>query len=571
MEKQDVSRPPSETGNDLEALRTELAATKLQCNKLARALRVSEKQNDILKLNVDTQASINKTIANEKIKQEMYVRLLLQSFPDIILVFDEKMKFLFGTNSITNIIDIQDISILQGRELDAIVERYDPPVFNQELITLIKKIIANPDGDYHNGKLEISVKKSKYDINVLPFYKEEGIFAGVLVLINDITELFQAKEEAESANKAKSDFLANMSHEIRTPMNAILGLLNSIGQDPLTERQKKLLFNIKKAGNSLLSIINDILDFSKIEAGKLVLAPDNFDLHALLENISSLISVTAKEKNLKFSFAMSQALPQAIFADENRLRQMINNLLVNAVKYTNEGSVSFHAHVKNGNLRFDIADTGLGIKNEDINKLFSPFEQLDLRKNKNIIGTGLGLAITKHICDAMNGRITVDSVYGKGSTFSLEIPFVAGYLPQEAPEENYREIKLPESAQILVVDDIDVNLIVAEAILNDYGIKPDLAMSGISALEKIAKKRYEIIFMDQMMPDMDGIETTARIRQYDDYYKSIPIVALTANALSGVEESLLQAGFSDYLSKPIDTELMHKCLVHWLKNEKRIP
>ncbi len=564
MENQDASVI---TKKEYDALKAELVALKTEKNKLARELRVSENRSAVFKLNVDTQASINKTIANEKIRQEMYVRLLLESCPDIILVFDENLKLLFGTSSVTSIIDIADTSILQGRELDAIVERYAPSAFTDEVVAAAKTIIRDGAAEKKETKLEVAAASARYDVNVLPFYKEDGVFAGVLIIIHDITELDRAREDAEKANRAKSDFLANMSHEIRTPMNAILGLLGSLEQDPLTGKQKNFLYNIKKAGNSLLSIINDILDFSKIEAGKLILTPDNFDLYELLDNIASLISVAAREKDLRFSYTLSDDLPRVIYADENRLRQIINNILVNAVKYTPSGSVKLDVYVKDSMLHFDITDTGIGIKSEDIDKLFSPFEQLDLRKNKKVIGTGLGLAITRHICHAMKGAINIHSVYGKGSTFSLTLPLQLGQLNDEAEKHSEPFFKAAPDAKILLVDDIDINLIVGEAILNHYEIKPDMVLSGAEALKMIAQKRYDMIFMDQMMPDMDGVETTEKIREYDEYYKNVPIVALTANVLSGVEQTLLAAGFSDYLSKPIDSDLMNRCLAKWLGNK----
>lgn len=552
---------------DYEQLKSELKAVTVERNRLARELRASENRNDVFKLNASTQLSVNKTIESEKIKQEMYVRLLLESCPDIIFVFDENLKFLLGTNSIRNIIPIEDTTILQGRELDSIIERYHPEAFSEDLIHAVKGMIKSEEKRAPDTKFEITTEAQRYDANILPFYKDSGGFAGVLVIIHNITELYMAKVEAENANSAKSDFLANMSHEIRTPMNAILGLLGSISQDPLTERQQTFLYNIKKAGQSLLSIINDILDFSKIEAGKLTLAPTDFDLYALLDNIGSLIAVSASEKNLTYRYTKSADLPKVIFADENRIRQIINNILVNAVKYTPAGSVRLDAYVKEDLLCIDVTDTGIGIKKEDVEKLFSPFEQLDLRKNKHVIGTGLGLAITRHICDAMKGRIYVESEYGVGSKFCIELPLTVGMITSAA-EEEIMEFKSSPDTKALVVDDLDINLMVAEAILNEYDISPDLALSGAEALKMIESKRYDIIFMDQMMPDMDGIETTAKIREFDEYYSSVPIVALTANALSGAQEIFFKAGFNDYLSKPIDISLMNKCLARWLTPQK---
>ncbi len=547
----------------VEGLKQELAALRIERNKLARELRASNNNNEVLKLNMSSQADIFKTLENEKSKQDVYVSLLLQSCPDSILVFDEKLRILLCTNSIVNIIDIPDPVLLQGRDLSDMVGRYAPPVFTPEVVSSIENMAASGEAKARK-QVEVVIAEGCYDVTILSFDKGAGIFAGVLVVVHNITELATARVSAENANRAKSDFLANMSHEIRTPMNAILGLLSSVGHDPLTERQKSYIAHIKNSGNSLLNIINDILDFSKIEAGKFTLSPCNFDLHALLNNIGSLSQVTAREKKLKFTVTLSDDVPKTIFADDNRLRQVLNNIISNAIKYTQEGSVALDVFVGGEMLNFQVTDTGIGIRKEDIAKLFSPFEQLDLRKNKNVIGTGLGLAITRHICDSVGGSISVSSEYGRGSTFSIKIPLIVGVMEEAASDDGAACVVSFPDSRVLVVDDLDINLLVAEALLGEFEIKPDLALSGGLALDMIAQNRYDIIFMDQMMPEMDGIETTGNIRRYDDYYAAVPIVALTANALTGVKDTLLAAGFSDYLSKPIDVTLLHKCLAKWL-------
>ena len=547
----------------VEGLKQELAALRIERNKLARELRASNNNNEVLKLNMSSQADIFKTLENEKSKQDVYVSLLLQSCPDSILVFDEKLRIQLCTNSIVNIIDIPDPVLLQGRDLSDMVGRYAPPVFTPEVVSSIENMAASGEAKARK-QVEVVIAEGCYDVTILSFDKGAGIFAGVLVVVHNITELATARVSAENANRAKSDFLANMSHEIRTPMNAILGLLSSVGHDPLTERQKSYIAHIKNSGNSLLNIINDILDFSKIEAGKFTLSPCNFDLHALLNNIGSLSQVTAREKKLKFTVTLSDDVPKTIFADDNRLRQVLNNIISNAIKYTQEGSVALDVFVGGEMLNFQVTDTGIGIRKEDIAKLFSPFAQLDLRTNKNVIGTGLGLAITRHICDSVGGSISVSSEYGRGSTFSIKIPLIVGVMEEAASDDGAACVVSFPDSRVLVVDDLDINLLVAEALLGEFEIKPDLALSGGLALDMIAQNRYDIIFMDQMMPEMDGIETTGNIRRYDDYYAAVPIVALTANALTGVKDTLLAAGFSDYLSKPIDVTLLHKCLAKWL-------
>jgi CheY-like chemotaxis protein len=387
----------------------------------------------------------------------------------------------------------------------------------------------------------------------------------VLAVFTDLTDIVREKQRSDSANRAKSDFLATISHEIRTPMNAILGMSEMLNRTALDDTQKKYVTDIRRSSQSLLAIINDILDFSKIEAGKLEILNSNYSLQALLDNLHSMFSLMFAQKNLAFHFHTEDTLPHAVFGDENRLRQILTNLLSNALKYTHQGSVTFTARLlPEGLLRFDIQDTGIGIREEDKSKLFMPFEQLDLRRNKNIVGPGLGLAISHKLCQLMGGDLRLESVYGQGSLFYVVLPHV----PAEADSADLEpemacEFSAPE-ARILVVDDIEINLAVAEAMLGAFDIEPDLAQSGGEALEKVQAKEYDIIFMDQMMPEMDGIETTRNIRALGGRHERAHIVALTANAISGTEDMLLRNRFDGYLSKPLELDALNRCLRHWL-------
>jgi signal transduction histidine kinase/DNA-binding NarL/FixJ family response regulator len=386
-------------------------------------------------------------------------------------------------------------------------------------------------------------------------------------------ELEVQTRAAKVASEAKSSFLATMSHEIRTPMNAIIGMIELLRIDNLDEHQKDFIVDIRKMSQALLHIINGILDFSKIEAGKLELTPVHFNLPELYDNICSISRFMAESKDLRFSCGFAPDVPQVLYGDDVRLRQVITNLLNNAIKYTRQGGVDFRVTRvrKEGEdfLAFTVADTGIGIRRENFEKLFHAFEQFDSAANRDQVGTGLGLAITRSLVAMMHGHIELKSEYGKGSTFTIVLPLTPG---------DPREIKaaapkiqpfVANTARVLVVDDNQINLKVALAYLERYGVTADKASSGREALEKVRQTDYDLVFMDQMMPEMDGLETTRRIRALEgERYRKLPIVALSANAVRGANRIFLEAGMNDFISKPIDTHELSRVLVKWLPPEK---
>ncbi|MDR0453045.1 MAG: response regulator, partial [Treponema sp.] len=341
----------------------------------------------------------------------------------------------------------------------------------------------------------------------------------------------------------------------------------------LTDVQGKYLKDIRKSARSLLTIINDILDFSKIEAGKLEIIDSDYNLRALLDNLHSMFKILFEGKNLELRFTAAPDLPETVRGDENRTRQVLTNLLSNALKYTPKGRVEFNAYMEAGDgscpdgmLRFDVKDTGIGIREEDMEKLFKPFEQLDTRKNRNVVGTGLGLAICFRLCQLMGGSLSLKSEYGKGSVFSVSIPNVPVQGHQAAPQEETGDFSAPD-AKILTVDDIEINLEVCSVMLAAFDISADTAQSGREAVELAERNHYDIIFMDHMMPEMDGLEATALIRSLGGRYAEIPIIALTANVIGGAEQMFIEHKFSGLLSKPIEFASLAQCLRRWLPPE----
>ncbi|MBR1657395.1 MAG: response regulator [Synergistaceae bacterium] len=462
-------------------------------------------------------------------------------------------------------------------------------------------------------------KNSLYEVNIACdiddkiFYKQFNFYAVnpgfYIILVSDTTRLHKEQQErseqleealdlanaamqqARRANSAKSEFLANMSHEIRTPINAVLGMNEMIIRESTSDRITTYARNVESAGKNLLSIINDILDFSKIEAGKMEIAESDYKLSSVLNDVTNMIVFKARQKDLEFKVKVDEELPDVLYGDEIRVRQVVTNVLNNAVKYTHEGSVALNVsggktYSEDGtqtiNLVFKISDTGIGIKEEDLPKLFKQFERIDLVKNNTVEGTGLGLSITRNLLQLMNGRIEVESEYGKGSTFTI-------YLPQrvvaDEPIGNFHDkfnryvhtmrayqesFKAPE-ANILVVDDTDMNLTVIEGLLSKTDINLDTASSGQTALNLARQKKYDLILMDQRMPIMDGTQTMKGIRaQSDGMNTETPIICLTADAVSGARSKYLAEGFTDYLSKPVEGPSLEAALIKYLPSEKII-
>lgn len=552
--------------DDINDLKERLRKAEDKNAKLSRLLRSNNKLIETFRVNMATQQHLRLLMVSEKEQQEAYIRLLLEHCPDIIFLLDHELRFVLGTKSIMRVLPVESVARLTGYTISDIFSSHLKEPWGDELIELVEKVLADEAanaGKSEQQRYTISSPRQQYEVFLQPVRKSPDDYPGVLVLLHNVTELMRAKVQAETANQAKTKFLSSMSHEIRTPINAIVGLMDFIGHEPLSDKQREYLSTMESASQSLLSVINDILDFSTIEAGKLELAPAPFLLRDMLEHLVALIKPAAEAKGLAFKLRTAINAPKTVLYDEKRLCQILLNLLSNAVKYTTEGMVDFFVYVAEGRLRFKVTDTGIGIKRESISRMYHPFERLDLALNKNAVGTGLGLPIARELSLVMDGNISLESDYGKGSVFELDLPLVTGVKDiQERQVEKARPFTA--DASVLVVDDLAMNLMVAGAILKHFGIMPDKVESGEEAIAKAKEKQYDLIFMDHMMPDMDGVETTSQIREKCPLCRDTPIIALTANVLAGTNDMYKKMGFNGYLLKPVNIHIMRKCLLSWL-------
>ncbi len=386
-----------------------------------------------------------------------------------------------------------------------------------------------------------------------------------------IEQLNIARDQAEKANNAKTEFLSNMSHEIRTPLNAIVGFSQALLEEEIPMSAKEEVKDIIMASDNLLEIVNGILDISKIEANKLEIINTEYQLSKILKELITLTKTRIGEKPIEFKTNFDSSIPEVLYGDHTRLKQIILNILTNAAKYTKEGFIEFKVSsvIKDDICRLivSVEDSGIGIKPEKIDKLFTKFDRLEVEKTITIEGTGLGLAITKKLVDLMHGKIVVQSVYGKGSKFTvaLDQKIIATKSPVEVEENKIEKEQITfVGKKILVVDDNKVNLKVATRLLKSYKVEVETVDNGFDAIEKIKNKEvYDLILMDDMMPKMSGTETFKKLKEMEDF--RIPVIALTANAISGMREKYLELGFNDYLSKPIEKLELNRVLIKFLK------
>lgn len=473
-----------------------------------------------------------------------------------------------------------------------------------EPCVLETKLSCNLDGIFRD---ELFCSSGRFDMVVLPLFfgdDQMGLMfvqtrskdfpfafqlacqvSNTLAIIDTMHEQERMKKELEMANQAKSQFLAHMSHEIRTPINSIIGFNEMILRENLDRQIEEYALDVKGAANALLALVNDILDFSKIEAGKMNLAENNYQLRFLMHDAISLMKPRAEKKGLKLRLEYDPSLPNYLYGDSDRIRQILLNLMSNGVKYTREGEVLLKVSgiVKGEEiaLHFEIKDTGIGIKREDLAHLFEPFERLEADRNRHIEGTGLGINITVSLLKLMNSHLEVESEYNQGSTFAFTLvqriidhsPIGTDFYSKRKPTDE-RDVSggfKVQGVSMLIVDDNAMNRKVLMHLLKNTGIRVDDVDSGRACIDKVAATSYDIIMLDHMMPQMDGIETLQHLKQMESFQASRPIViALTANAVSGVKDMYLEKGFDDYLSKPVQPRVLYQALLKHIDPDKII-
>jgi PAS domain S-box-containing protein len=529
---------------------------------------------------------------NELAFKTSQLQLTIDSIPDLMFCKDINFRYTQCNKHFEDFVGLCETNILGKTDTEGawlhpgdaeIIFSTEKIVMSEDRVMKVEENVSSPN----------TGKKLFFETLKAPI-KQSNAVVGMIGIARDITQRKAMEEEVRAASRAKSAFLANMSHEIRTPLNVIIGLTDlTLEDDGLGKRAADNLVKISNAGGTLLSIVNDILDFSKIESGRLELNPVEYCMSSLLNDVITLVVTRLGEKPIEFRLNINDDLPTKLYGDDLRVKQVFTNLLSNAVKYTHQGSIELSVNCVRevGTMWMEVAvsDTGIGIREEDLKNLFSDYNQVDTKANRNIEGTGLGLAITKRLTEMMDGEIGAESEYGKGTTFRLRLRqgFVSDEPVGAELADKLRKFRYAEDKRIvtkklvrinldyvkvLVVDDMPTNLDVAAGLLRQYKMQVDCANSGREAIDRIraGSPVYNAVFMDHMMPGMDGIEAAARIRALGtEYAKKLPIIALTANAIHGTKMMFYERGFQAFLTKPIDVMEMDSVIRKWVRDESR--
>jgi len=524
--------------------------------------------------------------------QTVLLQTMMDSIPDIVFGMDLNLNYTLCNKYLTDYFGVEKDFLIGRGDTDGL----GIPTDEVEHIyqTVDSKVISeNRRITYEEWLTSVSGERRLFETIKAPLVLD-GEVIGIIGISHDITPFKEMEEEALAASRSKSAFVANMSHELRTPLNVVIGLTDLILEENyLAQHVLDNLRKVSKAGGILLDIVNDILDISKVESGKLTLSPSEYYTASLINDVCAVVTTRLGEKPIDFRLDISPEFPNRLYGDDLRVKQILNNLLSNAVKYTNTGTIDFIIrHEKDGKdvwLDISVRDTGVGIRKENVKYLFTDYYQEENQANRRAEGTGLGLSITKRLVEVMNGEISAESQYGKGSVFRIRIRQgfvnsevigfdVANKLCElrysdssELPSKRIERIDL-RHARVLIVDDIQTNLDVTAGLLRKYRMKIDCVTSGEEAVERIRSGQpiYDVIFMDHMMPGMDGIETTQAIRGIDsEYARNVPIIALTANVIIGNEEMFMSNGFQDFLSKPIDLFRLDEIIRLWVRDRKQ--
>jgi signal transduction histidine kinase/CheY-like chemotaxis protein len=588
-------------------VKKELEALRRENKKITRQLAALRDLAERAKAAAVNRVSYASLVAAEKSHQQIFLNLILKNSPDIILIFDQVGRFLYCTDTFLKKLRVANFGLISGRTF---IDVFENIVGAREIKRLTPVLIKSMQSrktisldkavDFSDGK-----GLCNYTIHFTPMLDANGQLIGAMALFHDLSDFLQAKQ-AEAASQAKSAFLANTSHEIRTPLNAILGLSEAELRNNLPRKTRENLEKIYNSGTILLGIINDILDISKIESGKFQLLPSVYDFCSLVGDTVNMNIVRLGSKPITFELQIDETIPSKMYGDEIRIKQILNNILSNAFKYTEKGTITLEITCERDErepedvlLSFTVTDTGIGIKKEDMKNLFSEYGQVNLPETRQIEGTGLGLSISKNLVGLMKGSIHAESEYGKGSRFTAKIrqeTVDSTPIGSQAVQnlKNFRFmanqgqrgnqglkglkglkelVRTPMPyGKVLVVDDVTVNLDVAKALMLPYALTIHCVSSGKQAIERVREGHiYDLIFMDHMMPEMDGIEATRIIREEigTEYAKTVPIVALTANALVGNESMFLKKGFQAFLSKPVDTLKLDALLNAWIRDRRK--